>query len=75
MDAVGYRQVKEAVLGKRAGTTIDGEKLLTEITRVTRIFARRQRTWLRDERIEAVPASSLADPAALDELARGLSPA
>ena len=46
MGSVGYRQVKEAL---ERGAPIDDAVLLDEIVRATRIFARRQRTWLRDE--------------------------
>lgn len=42
MRSVGYRQVADAV---RAGTPVDAEA----IVRATRVFARRQRTWLRDQ--------------------------
>jgi tRNA dimethylallyltransferase len=75
MDAVGYRQVKEAVVGKQAGASVDLGRLREEITRMTRIFARRQRTWLRDETLEWVTAHALGDSAALDQLAHRLSAA
>jgi len=46
MRSVGYRQVAEAL----AGETLPGEsELCDRIVRATRVFARRQRTWLRDE--------------------------
>jgi tRNA dimethylallyltransferase len=48
MTSVGYRQVAEAV---EAGP-IDRAALLASVVRATRIFARRQRTWLNHERIE-----------------------
>jgi tRNA dimethylallyltransferase len=44
--SVGYRQVAEALA---AGGAIDTKELATRVTRATRIFARRQLTWLRDE--------------------------
>lgn len=47
MNSVGYRQVRSAL---ETGDDND-ESLIDEITRVTRIFARRQRTWLRDQPI------------------------
>lgn len=62
MDAVGYRQVREAVLGEEA---VSDEDLLQRVTQVTRIFARRQRTWLRDEPQTKLKSSVLAEP---DEL-------
>ncbi|HET9931350.1 MAG TPA: tRNA (adenosine(37)-N6)-dimethylallyltransferase MiaA [Polyangiaceae bacterium] len=57
MGAVGYKQIKEALaLGH-----IDREALAQGIVRVTRVFARRQRTWLRDEPVEYVaPAAALS---------------
>jgi tRNA dimethylallyltransferase len=45
MGAVGYRQVAEA-LGRGE---VERDALLAEIVRATRVFARRQRTWLRNE--------------------------
>ena len=52
MNAVGYRQVYAALA---ADTPPSREALVEEITRATRIFARRQRTWLRDEPVEWKP--------------------
>lgn len=43
MRSVGYKQVHEAV------TTGDSAELHERIYRATRVFARRQRTWLRDQ--------------------------
>lgn len=71
MDAVGYRQVRDAVL---SNVPPDDEALATEIIRVTRIFARRQRTWLRDEVQERVPSSALSDEKMLEEWATRLAP-
>lgn len=48
MASVGYRQVFEAL---QAETSPPPEQLADEITRVTRIFARRQRTWLREQAV------------------------
>jgi tRNA dimethylallyltransferase len=47
MSAVGYRQVADAL----AQGAFDETALLDEVVRATRIFARRQRTWLRDEAV------------------------
>lgn len=69
MNAVGYSQVKQAVLDQQAGKKIDVAALCAEITRVTRIFARRQRTWLRDEDLQMIPSSVLEDSTQLDALA------
>jgi tRNA dimethylallyltransferase len=44
MGSVGYRQIHEHLDG-----AITGADLETAIVRATRIFVRRQRTWLRDE--------------------------
>jgi tRNA dimethylallyltransferase len=49
MGSVGYRQVAEAL---SAGQTDDTTTLLDTIVRATRVFARRQRTWLRDQPVE-----------------------
>lgn len=46
MGSVGYKQVKEFLEGKLA----EGE-LETAIVRATRVFVRRQRTWLREEAV------------------------
>lgn len=49
MAAVGYKQVLAAV---NAETPPSPEALLEEVVRATRVFARRQRTWLRDEAVQ-----------------------
>lgn len=46
MRSVGYRQIVEELRGVPAP---DGADLPTRIYRATRVLARRQRTWLRDE--------------------------
>jgi tRNA dimethylallyltransferase len=48
MKSVGYRQVAEALSGEAPL----GDALRDSIVRATRIFARRQRTWLREELVE-----------------------
>jgi len=60
MRSVGYKQVFEAVLTGNAG------ELRDRIYRATRVFARRQRTWLRDQPVqwltpERASAGSLSD--------------
>lgn len=55
MQSVGYRQVFAAVC---AGKAPDAE----EIVRATRVFARRQRTWLRDQPVEWLPADATKLP-------------
>jgi tRNA dimethylallyltransferase len=49
MGSVGYRQVREHVQG-----TANGEALGGAIVRATRVFVRRQRTWLRDQEVTYV---------------------
>jgi tRNA dimethylallyltransferase len=44
MSSVGYKQVLDCLEGRLAE-----DELATSITRATKIFARRQRTWLREE--------------------------
>ncbi len=70
MDAVGYRQVKEAIEAGESGPT--DEELADQIIRVTRIFARRQRTWLRDESIREVSQTVLTSEKELVSLASEL---
>jgi tRNA dimethylallyltransferase len=50
MGSVGYRQVAEAL----SNGAVDREALHQSVVRATRIFARRQRTWLRDEPVQWV---------------------
>ena len=59
MGSVGYRQVREAQL---AGSVADEGALAEAIVRVTRVFARRQRTWLRDQPVEWLPADAVKLP-------------
>jgi tRNA dimethylallyltransferase len=49
MGAVGYKQIAGALA---ASTELDGPALELAIVRATRVFARRQRTWLRDQPVE-----------------------
>jgi len=53
--SVGYKQV--ALAAQQSGP-IDREELELSIYRATRVFARRQRTWLRDQPIEWLPPGS-----------------
>lgn len=48
LSSVGYRQIVDA-LGQES---MDGSALEASIVRATRVFARRQRTWLRDQPVE-----------------------
>jgi tRNA dimethylallyltransferase len=56
MGSVGYKQVHAAIAG---GTSLDDDALYDPIRRATRVFARRQRTWLRDESVEWLEAGVL----------------
>ena len=49
MGSVGYKQVRDHIDG-----AIAEEDLASAIVRATRVFARRQRTWLRDQPVEWV---------------------
>ncbi len=59
MASVGYRQIVEALA---AGTASDEGALAEAIVRTTRVFARRQRTWLRDQPVEWLPADATKLP-------------
>ena len=67
MGSVGYRQVAAALEAGAAGAM---SELATSITRATRVFARRQRTWLRDQPVQWLPDT----PEALDRLLTDASP-
>jgi tRNA dimethylallyltransferase len=57
MGSVGYKQVAQAL---SAGTTLDLEALADDVRRATRVFARRQRTWLREQPVTWLePGASL----------------
>ena len=59
MASVGYRQISEA-LGSGAARN---EAALSEaVVRATRVFARRQRTWLRDQPVEWLPPDATKLP-------------
>lgn len=55
MGSVGYRQVHEALA---SGAPIDLPALTEAVVRATRVFARRQRTWLRDQPVEWLPPAT-----------------
>jgi tRNA dimethylallyltransferase len=55
MLSIGYRQVKAALDAGR----VDRPALELEVFQKTRVFARRQRTWLRDEEQLRLPPKSL----------------
>ena len=67
MAAVGYRQVREAVESGAPITVESQAELADSIVRATRVFARRQRTWLRDEPVRWLNATD-AEQIPLDEL-------
>ena len=59
MQSVGYRQIFEALTAGKAS----GDDVLSEaIVRATRVFARRQRTWLRDQPVEWLLAGATKLP-------------
>ena len=60
MGSVGYRQIADAL--QNEADPPDEEALWDSIYRATRVFARRQRTWLRDQPVEWL------DPACLTTL-------
>jgi tRNA dimethylallyltransferase len=51
MSSVGYRQVLEHVEGK-----LGRDELVIAVDRATKVFARRQRTWLRDRPVHWIEA-------------------
>jgi tRNA dimethylallyltransferase len=55
MQSVGYRQIKAALDSGR----VDRAGLESEVLQKTRVLARRQRTWLRDEEQLRLPPKSL----------------
>jgi len=56
MGAVGYRHIAEAL---RAGGSVTDEDVFEPIRRATRVFARRQRTWLREQPVEWLAPGTL----------------
>lgn len=56
--SVGYRQVAEALA---TGGAIDAGDLALRVTRATRVFVRRQLTWLRDEPVSWLDPDHLED--------------
>jgi tRNA dimethylallyltransferase len=56
MGSVGFAEIALAVeAAQRSFTVLDTEALTLQIIRKTRVFVRRQRTWLRDETITWYP--------------------
>ncbi len=68
MSSVGYRQVRAAAVQSEP---IDFAELHASVVRTTRIFARRQRTWLRDANVTWVnpelPVASLLSDGSLGD--------
>jgi len=58
MRSVGYRQIADALGGDHAAADPPG--LSDAIYRATRVFARRQRTWLRDQAVQWLDPKSAA---------------
>jgi tRNA dimethylallyltransferase len=66
MASVGYREVSQAISG---GANFDLSQLVDDVSRATRIFARRQLTWLRDQPVSWLDLSeSNLSEALYDEL-------
>lgn len=63
MGSVGYRQLASLLRDGSTPAELTGSPRLAEaqeaIYRATRVFARRQRTWLRDERVEWLAPGAL----------------
>lgn len=55
--SVGYRQLVEALT---SDTPIDTAALMVSVVRATRIFVRRQLTWLRDENVSWLTSTDLS---------------
>jgi tRNA dimethylallyltransferase len=58
MGSVGYKQIHAALC---ANAPVTRDALFDPIRRATRVFARRQRTWLRDENVEWLEPSRLPE--------------
>lgn len=73
MRSVGYRQIAEELLGTEGSSDVD---LRTRIYRATRVFARRQRTWLRDQPVRWLAAEEATRPTTdlIAELAAPIPP-
>lgn len=67
MQAIGYKQVLQFLDGE-----IEEAEVQESIVRVTRIFARRQRTWLRDRLVNDFPAASLNSEEELNQFSHQL---
>ncbi len=57
MQSVGYRQVLASLDAENS----DRSSLAANVTQVTRVFARRQRTWLRDQPVLWLPGDAPLD--------------
>ncbi len=64
MGSVGYRQVKEWLDEEPRSSVSELEQ---RIVRVTRVFARRQRTWLRQEPVEHIDPRAISVDQVLDD--------
>ncbi len=61
MGAVGYRQIHDALAQDDALDEAAQSALEDEVYRATRVFARRQRTWLREEPVTWLDPKELGD--------------
>lgn len=67
MHSVGYLQLKHALQGQ---AELDVPALVEDIARVTRVFSRRQRTWLREQPVEWLSPDELHDARLRELVAR-----
>jgi tRNA dimethylallyltransferase len=56
--SVGYRQLLEAV---QSGAPLDQPALIASVTQATRVFVRRQTTWLRDQPVSWLQPGEVRD--------------
>jgi tRNA A37 N6-isopentenylltransferase MiaA len=69
MGAVGYREINAAFAQSSAP---DVTALQTSIVQKTRVFARRQRTWLREQPVVWLSSLDQSNDASVVEQARAL---
>jgi tRNA dimethylallyltransferase len=73
MGSVGYKQIARVL---ESAAALDEAELRDEVRRATRVFARRQRTWLRDQPVTWLDPDAALDGdvrVVLDELSRSPS--
>jgi tRNA dimethylallyltransferase len=74
MRSVGYRQIAEALAARGgAEAPLTHDEVFEAVDRATRIFARRQRTWLRDEPVRWISPDRV-DSIRLEDLLAPIDP-